>query len=165
MLFQEVKDSITQEQLNKYKVKVRNELLQLENSNINENDLRNVALIINKFIFCELMYKKLLKSVKDKNNELKNISKNKVKIKDLKIIINEVKAVFDIYNYGYDENLLENIFGSNKSRNHCSIKILRNNILHNNSKKDFREVVDRFNELNEYMDRFLTQIRNYSENE
>lgn len=59
------------------------------------------------------------------------------------------------FNYNIDENTLKCLFSSNEKKNEMSAKKIRDNILHKLSEKSISEVIERFDELDDYMNQFL----------
>ena len=103
---------------------------------------------IEKYIECEICYKALLLAYRTEK-------KQDIKESSLKINLTEVKKIMVYFNYNIDENTLKYLFSSNEKKNEMSAKKIRDNILHKLSEKAISEVIERFNELDNYMNKFL----------
>ena len=81
------------------------------------------------------------------------------------IRINCVKKFFHDLKYDFNDELLKNIFGSEKHSNKRSAKKLRDLILHDMNSGAIKEITTRYDELIGYMDVFLNGIRLHTEKE
>ncbi len=76
-----------------------------------------------------------------------------------------VKSLFHDLKYDFNDELLKNIFGSEKHSNKRSAKKLRDLILHDMNSGAIKEITARYDELIGYMDVFLNGIRLHTEKE
>ncbi len=120
---------------------------------LQNNEIENkIALFLLKYVSIEAFYKKLLTAEQEKSGN-KLTPKGK---KNLGVKLNEVRRVLDYFEIKYDEELIERIFGSN-DRNYmeCSIKKLRDRLVHNVNDNVLRVVLERYEQINSDMDAFL----------
>ena len=103
---------------------------------------------IEKYIECEICYKALLLAYRTEK-------KQDIKESSLKINLADAKKIMVHFNYNIDENTLKCLFSSNEKKNEMSAKKIRDNILHKLSEKAISEVIERFDELADYMNQFL----------
>ena len=83
-------------------------------------------------------------------------NKNEYKVlKDIKLNMNSIIPCMYFYNFNFDNGILNKIFGSNAKRGQKSCKKLRDGIVHYFSANDGYELNKRFDELIDYMDKFL----------
>ena len=109
-----------------------------------------------KYVSIEAFYKKLLIAEKEKNG-IKLSQKDK---KNLRVTVSDVKRVLSFFNVECDVDLVERIFGSNdKNYMECSIKKLRDILVHNVNDKVLRCVLERYeqidNDINNFLDLFV----------
>lgn len=105
----------------------------------------------NKFNICESAYKVILKEYLH----------NKKKKESLNIDMRRVPAVFSYAGYDFDKKMLARIFGTSKGKDSHTIKELRNLTTHGMDEKAISEIIDREEELFEYMDDFLLEIKDF----
>lgn len=111
-----------------------------------------VAELIEKYIVCEVCYKALLMSYRtDKGKSTKE--------SDQKINFSEVKSVLHYFHYPVREDIIRKILSSETKKGKKSMKILRDQILHNMSAPAVKEAVERQDELHRAMDFFLNLFR------
>lgn len=75
------------------------------------------------------------------------------------------KIPFHDLKYDFNDELLKNIFGSEKHSNKRSAKKLRDLILHDMNSGAIKEITKRYDELIGYMDTFLNGIKSQVEKE
>ena len=97
---------------------------------------------IEKYIECEICYKALLLAYRTEK-------KQDIKESSLKINLADAKKIMVHFNYNIDENTLKCLFSSNEKKNEMSAKKIRDNILHKLSEKAISEVIERFDELDD----------------
>ena len=101
---------------------------------------------LEKYFQCELV---CVEMIKDYRTDKKDDDK------DIKIIVQTIKSAMNHIGIHVDDLLLNNLFSSNKKSGQRSAKKLRDGIVHELSKEAIREVINRYYELNTYMDEFL----------
>lgn len=109
---------------------------------------------LEKFMFCEIGYKELLK------HYYKAIKK-KYKEDDLKLNMHWVPKVIKHFNLSIDTQTLKQIFSTTddyQKRNSKSARVLRNGIVHDMNIQDTKEVVNRQEHLFQVLDLFLSKI-------
>ncbi len=120
----------------------------LDNSGI-ENQ---IALFLLKYVLIEAFYKKLLVAEKEKGGK-KLTQKDK---KNLRVISSDVQRVLSYFDIDCSEALIERIFGSNDNNYmNCSIKKLRDRLVHNVNDNVIRSILERYEQINRDMDEFL----------
>ena len=118
----------------------------------NEEIHNKIAGFLLKYISVESFYKKLLVAEKG------NISAKNRKRLDVKIP--EVKRVLDYFGVIYDEDLIVRIFGSNdKNYMDCSIKKLRDRLVHNVNDHVLRVILERYEDMNNDLDAFMALFK------
>lgn len=127
------------------------ELKTLENIFNSGKLSKMINTFVNKFVICEQVYKKTFKYVK------------KTDCKEIRI--NCVKKFFHDLKYDFNDELLKNIFGSEKHSNKRSAKKLRDLFLHEINSSAIKEITKRYDELIGYMDTFLNGIKSQAEKE
>lgn len=139
--------------------KLRNEIARkLYKMEVNLEDTESVRLrwlFIDKFIRCEVAvkkvmtaYKKAKKGDKDKGFE--------------RLDMRTIPAALDWAGFHFDKDELDELFSGSGQYNRCgtkSAKKLRDGTMHEHNENDIREIVERFDELNEMMDAFLDHFR------
>ncbi len=130
----------------------------LEYSTILENEeIKNkIADFLLKYVSIEAFYKKLL-SAERETRIVKKLTKNERK--SLRVTVSDVKRVLVYYQINIDEDLIERIFGSNdKNYRECSIKKLRDRLVHNVNENVLYNVLERYdsimNDLNSFINLF-----------
>ena len=138
--------SLTQEQINKIRLEVKNKVLNAEKISTKDSEL--IECFKSKFTICEVAYKIMeqrIKKLKDRKNIKLNLINIKPNIKKLKYKINE--------------NLLEKLFGSKDIRGSKSIKKLRDALTHDSKLNDIEELKKRQTEIFNTMNTFLTELK------
>lgn len=125
---------------------------------LNNRDIENkIATFLLKYVSIEAFYKKLLIAEREKNGN-KLTKKDK---KNLHVFSSDVQRVLDYFEIEYDTNLIERIFGSNDSNYmDCSIKKLRDRMVHNVNDNVLRVILVRLDTINKDLDDFLLLFSN-----
>ncbi len=111
-----------------------------------------VSSFLLKYVSVEAFYKKLLVSYKERDGvKLKKSQKN-----NLSVEANDVKKTLTYFDISYDDALIDRIFGS-QDNNYldCSIKKLRNRLVHNVNDGVLRVILERYDNINTDLDDFL----------
>ena len=120
----------------------------LKDDNIREK----ISNFLLKYVTIESFYKKLLISYKEKEGK-KLSGKEK---EHLSVSKNEVEKVLKYYDIEVEEELIDRIFGSNnKNYMECSIKNLRNRLVHRVNDNVLRIILERNNNINNDLDKFV----------
>ena len=125
---------------------------------LNNSDIENqIALFLLKYVSIEAFYKKLLIAEKEKNGT-KLTQKEK---KNLRVVSSDVQRVLNYFEVKYDVDHIERIFGSNDSNYmECSIKKLRDRMVHNVNDSVLKIILERFDTINKDLDDFLLLFSN-----
>ena len=120
---------------------------------LNNSDIKNeVALFLLKYVTLESFYKKLLTAEKEKGGK-KLTQKER---RDLRVVSSDVHRVLKYFDIDCDEGLVDRIFGSNDSSYmDCSIKKLRDRLVHNVNDNVLRTILERYTQASKDMDDFL----------
>ena len=70
----------------------------------------------------------------------------------------QVPAVLKFAGYTFDKSLLTELFGTREKVGNRTVKSLRNSLTHSLNENSIKELENRFNKLNGYMDQFLSVI-------
>lgn len=125
----------------------------LENTEI-RNKIANFVL---KYVSVEAFYKKLL--IAERESCGKKLSQKERGC--LGINVTDVKRVLSFFGVSYDTDLIERIFGCNdKNYMDCSIKKLRNRLVHSVNENVLRVILSRYDKMNEDMDAFIALFKN-----
>lgn len=120
----------------------------LQNKEI-ENIISNFLL---KYVSLEAFYKKLLITEKEKNGK-KLTDKEK---RNLRVVSSDVIRVLAYFEIDADIELINRIFGSNnKNYMECSIKKLRDRMVHTINDSVLRVILERYEQMDEDMNAFL----------
>ena len=107
---------------------------------------------IENFVLCKTICKSILKEYFKAGNE-------KIKDEDIVLDVRRIKGAFNYYGYTYDDNIMSDIFGAKKNdKGNKSLKILRNEILHDSKPEAINEVVKRNVEIMQLVDSFVNMI-------
>ena len=99
-----------------------------------------------KYVSVEAFYKKMLQTEKERKTGKKLTAKDR---KNLKVNIDEMKRVLEYYDIAVDKDLLDRVFGSDdKNYMTCSIKKLRDRLVHGVNANVLRVIIERYNEIN-----------------
>ena len=111
-----------------------------------------IAAFLLKYVSIEAFYKKLLTAEKERNGKkLTTANKN-----NLKVTVPDVKRVLKYFDISADEALIERVFGSNnKNYMECSVKKLRDRLVHNVNNNVLRCILERYDDINKDLDMFL----------
>ena len=121
----------------------------LQNPDIQEK----VGKFLLKYILIETLYKKLLAAKKEAEYGRKL---SKKELNSLTVQASEVCRVLDFFGMTYDKNLVRRVFGyEDDSFNTCTIKKLRNRLVHGISSAGVDAVIERYDSLNSDLDTFI----------
>ena len=118
----------------------------------NENIKSQISIFLLKYVSLEAFYKKLLIAEKEKNGKkLTQSDKRNLKVKS-----SDVKRVMAFFDIECDEELIKRIFGS-KDKNYmeCSIKKLRDRLVHNANDNVLKIILERYEQINKDIDDFI----------
>ena len=120
---------------------------------LKDNSIKEkVADFLLKYVTLESFYKKLLVCYKESNGK-KLTEKEK---KNLSVSTTEVKKVLEYYDIKFEDELVECIFGSNdKNYMECSIKKLRDRLVHRVNNNVLRIIIERYDRINNDLDEFI----------
>ena len=106
-----------------------------------------------KYVSVEAFYKKLLIYEKEYNGKKLSVKEKR----NLRVKVLDVKRVLNFFNISCDEALVERIFGSNdKNYMECSIKKLRDRMVHSVNDKVLGVILERYDDMNRDMDDFIS---------
>ena len=111
---------------------------------MDQNTSQKISSFLLKFVICESSYK-----------ALSGIVFKKAK-KDIRL--SEVIKVIRQLSMRITEEMIEMLFGPNRTSGERSIKVLRNEIVHSLNKNAVSEVIDRYKSINEIMDAFIQAV-------
>lgn len=121
----------------------------LDNSEIK----RKISLFLLKYVSVEAFYKKLLIYEKEYSGKKLSVKEKR----NLRVNVLDVKRVLNFFNISCDEALVERIFGSNdKNYMECSIKKLRDRMVHSVNDKVLGVILERYDDMNRDMDDFIS---------
>ena len=120
---------------------------------LQDNEIRNeVSDFLLKYVSIEAFYKRLLISYKERLGK----KLTKTEKEHLSVFVTDVRKVLDYYDVAYDRDLIDRIFGSNNSNYmDCSIKKLRDRLVHNVNNNVLRIIVERYESINRDLEEFL----------
>ena len=121
---------------------------------LKNSDIENqIALFLLKYVSIEAFYKKLLTAEKEQSGK-KLTQKEK---KNLRVVSSDVQRVLKYFDIECSEELIERIFGSNDSNYmECSIKKLRDRMVHGVNDNVIRIILERYEQINSDLDAFLS---------
>ena len=118
----------------------------------NEDIKSQISIFLLKYVSLEAFYKKLLIAEKEKSGKKLTQSDKR----NLRVISSDVKRVMAFFDIECDEDLIERIFGSNdKNYMECSIKKLRDRLVHNANDNVLRIILERYEQINKDIDDFI----------
>ena len=118
----------------------------------NEAMQKKIASFLLKYVSIEAFYKKMQIAEKEQNGR-KLSTKEK---KNLNVTAPDVRRVMKYFDIPADEDLIERVFGSNdKSYMDCSIKKLRDRLVHSVNANALRCIIERYDEIEKDLDSFL----------
>ena len=118
----------------------------------NEEIKSQISIFLLRHDSLEAFYKKLLIAEKEKNGKKLTQSDKK----NLRVTSNDVKRVLSFFEIECDESLIERIFGSNdKNYMECSIKKLRDRLVHNANDNVLKIILERYEQINKDIDDFF----------
>ena len=119
----------------------------------NDEIQSKISLFLLKYVTIEAFYKKLLIAEKQKDGKILS-QKDK---KNLRVLSTDVKRVLNYFDVEFEDELVERIFGSNDSNYmECSVKKLRDRMVHNTNDNVLRCIIERFESINKDMDNFIS---------
>ena len=121
---------------------------------LEDDDIREkVSSFLLKYVSVEAFYKKLLVSYKERNGQKVTQEERQ----NFRVRLNEVKATLKYFNVQYDSTLINRIFDSDKKANYmnCSIKVLRDRLVHNVNDNVLRIILERYDSINSDLDNFV----------
>ena len=121
---------------------------------LKDDDIRKkVSSFLLKYVSVESFYKKLLISYKEGNGQKVTQEERQ----NLRIRLNDVKATLKYFDVHYDSALIDRIFNGNKKTNYmnCSIKVLRDRLVHNVNNNVIRVILERYDSINADLDEFV----------
>lgn len=139
---------------NDYQVTFYKSELAQYNYILDNDEIRSkIADFLLKYVSVEAFYKKLLILKKEQTEGKKLTEKDK---KKLSVTASEVVSVLNHFGIVCESNLAERIFGSNdKNYMDCSIKKLRDRLVHRVNENVLRIILERYDAINEDLDEFL----------
>lgn len=124
----------------------------LKDDNIREK----ISSFLLKYVTIESFYKKLLISYKEKDG-IKLSEKEK---EHLSVLKNEVEKVLQYFDIEFEDKLIDRIFGSNnKNYLDCSIKKLRDRLVHRVNNNVLRIIIERYDNINNDLDKFIVLFK------
>ena len=118
----------------------------------NEEIKSQISIFLLRYVSLEAFYKKLLIAEKEKNGKKLTQSDKK----NLRVTSNDVKRVLSFFEIECDESLIERIFGStDKNYMECSIKKLRDRLVHNANDNVLKIILERYEQINKDIDDFF----------
>ena len=133
--------------------KAKIELERLENTISNEETQKLIEDFKLKFSFCEIVYKVILE-----DHQFNKYGEHKSR---LTISMREAPYALKYAGYNFDKKLLSNLFGAENRMGRRSVKKLRDSLTHSLDKKAVEELKNRKEEIFDYMDTFLNEIRDF----
>ena len=113
-----------------------------------------ISVFLLKYVSLEAFYKKLL--IAEKESSGKKLTDRERR--NLSVVSSEVDRVFKYFDITCDEKLIDRVFGSNDSNYmECSIKKLRDRLVHNVNDNVIRVIIERYDDINNDLDE-LKQI-------
>ena len=123
---------------------------------LEDEEIRNkIADFVLKYVSIEAFYKKML--IAEKESSGKKLSQKERK--NLNVTVSDVKRVLMHFGLDCDLDLIERIFGSNdKNYMDCSVKKLRDRLVHNVNENVLRVVLERYDKINADLESFIELI-------
>lgn len=120
---------------------------------LNNDELRSkISSFLLKYVSIEAFYKKMLIAEIEQRGEKVDAQKKR----NLNVKISDVKRVLKYFGIRADEDLVERVFGSNdKNYMECSVKKLRDRLVHNVNSSVLRCILERYDAINRDLDAFL----------
>lgn len=119
---------------------------------LEDEEIKNrISTFLLKYVSLEAFYKKMLIAMRERKG--KKLSR---KDKDnLSVTVNDVKRTLEYFDVHCDDDLIERIFGSNdKNYMDCSIKKLRNRLVHNVNDNVLKVILERYESIMNDLDDF-----------
>ena len=124
----------------------------LEDDDIKEQ----IASFLLKYVSLEAFYKKMLVAMKESNGKKLTTADKK----RLSVTVSDVKKTLAYFGITCDEELIERIFGSNdKNYKECSIKKLRDRMVHSVNDNVLRTILERYEDIMADLDELSRVLR------
>ena len=123
---------------------------------VQDDDIhKRISALVFKYISLEAFYKKMLIAEKEKTGKkLTQKEKN-----NLRVTTSDVKRVLEYFDIAYDSETIEKLFGSlDNNYMECSVKKLRDRLVHNANENVLRVIIERYDELDEIMNEFIKML-------
>ncbi|WP_026524759.1 hypothetical protein [Butyrivibrio sp. MB2005] len=133
--------------------RAKDELDRIERLIADKDKKRMIDDFKEKFSVCEIVYKVILE-----DHQFNKTGQHKERFK---VIMTQVPYALAYAGYDFDNELLKKLFSSEGKIGSRSVKKLRDELTHSMNDKAVKEVSDRYEELNGYMDSFLDKIRSF----
>lgn len=115
-----------------------------------------VSSFLLKYVSLEAFYKKMLITMRESNG--KKLTKKEKK--SLSVRVDDVKKTLAYFDVTCDERLIDRIFGSNdKNYMECSIKKLRDRMVHNVNDNVLRIILERYDNDMADLDEFASLLQ------
>lgn len=124
---------------------------------LEDEDIKDqIASFLLKYVSLEAFYKKMLVAMKESNGKkLTKAEKNRQSV-----TVSDVKKALAYFDVTCDEKLIERIFGSSdKNYKECSIKKLRDRMVHSVNDNVLRTILERYEDIMADLDEFSRVLR------
>lgn len=120
---------------------------------LKDDEIRHkIAYFLLKYVSIEAFYKKLLIAEREQNGKKLSIKERK----NLRVNVNDVKRVLRYFDIAVNDELIERVFGSDDSNYmDCSIKKLRDRLVHNVNNNVLRCILERYDNIDKDLNMFL----------
>jgi len=124
---------------------------------LEDEEIKNrISTFLLRYVSLEAFYKKMLITMRESNG-IKLSRKDK---DNLSVTVNDVKRTLAYFDVHCDDDLIERIFGSNdKNYMDCSIKKLRNRLVHNVNDNVLKVILERYESIMNDLDVFSAVLR------
>ena len=133
--------------------RAKDELVRIETLIADKDKKKMIDDFKEKFSECEIVYKVILE-----DHQFNKTGQHK---DSLKVIMTQVPHALEYAGYDFDRDFLAKLFGSKEKIGSRSVKKLRDALTHSMNDNAVKELSDRYEELNGYMDSFLDKIRTF----
>lgn len=133
--------------------RAKDELVRIEKLVADKDKKKLIDDFKEKFSICEIVYKVIL--------EDHQFNKTGQHLERLQVTMTQVPHALAYAGYDFDKDLLTKLFGAEEKIGSRSVKKLRDSLTHSMNEKAVNELSDRYEELNGYMDSFLSKIRTF----
>jgi hypothetical protein len=144
---------LTAEQQVKLRNRAKTELERLEVVYSDEQTRERIDRFKDKFGICEIVYKVILEDHK--------FNKTGQHPKTMWVNMRQAPQALKYAGYDFNNDLLTHLFGGEEKVGIRSVKKLRDSLTHSVNHRAIDELVSREDELNGYMDQFLSKIREF----